>query len=98
MILHLGGDSILFTSAIVAIISTDALRAKGTRTFFARIKEQGRFVPCSGKAASLVIAQEKGETRVYASPVLLQSPAAPLRPCCTSGQRPIPNRKETNHP
>ena len=69
MIFHLGGDSILFTSAIVAIISTDALRAKGTRTFFARIKEQGRFVPCSGKAASLVIAQEKGETRVYASPV-----------------------------
>ena len=69
MLVHLGGDVMLFTDTIVAIVSADAASAHFTHDFLPRIRAEGRLVRCAGNCSSYVVAMIDGRETVYESPI-----------------------------
>ena len=69
MLIHLGGDRMLFTDTIVAIISADAASSQFTHGYLPRIRAEGRLVRSAKGCASYVIAVDGGRETVYESPI-----------------------------
>lgn len=69
MLVHLGGDRMLFTDSIIAIISADAASSQFTQGYLPRIRAEGRLIRSAKGCASYVIALDDGRETVYESPI-----------------------------
>lgn len=71
MILHLGGDEAVYSKDIVMIMDVQtAGQAPHTRRFLSQMEQQGRMVLLDeGVKSYVVVAHEREDARVYASPI-----------------------------
>lgn len=71
MILHLGGDQAVYSKDIVMIMDVQtAGQAPHTQRFLTQMEQQGRMVLVEqGIKSYVVVAHEREDARVYASPI-----------------------------
>lgn len=70
MVLHIGGDTMIFTCDIIIILDRmSMLSTSKNREIIKRAQKEGRLIGSINEASSFLITQKQGSEIIYCSPI-----------------------------